>query len=184
MNFNEVVNNRRSARLFTDDEVSKEQLLSIISSGSLAPSARNRQPWKFYILNDEEKEHIMNMLFEWDKLNPNERTSVKGTAEQIKTSNKMIMIYSDTYKSKVKNIYYKKPDYISLGCAIENMSLQAVNLGLGSCILCDTLYIEDEINDYLGIKNFEQICGFIIGKPIYNYPPKTKKVLKDLLLNL
>lgn len=69
------------------------------------------------------------------------------------------------------------------GCAIENMSLQAVNLGLGSCILCDTLYIESEINKYLGISNFEQICGFIIGNPIYNYPPKIKKGLKDLLLN-
>ncbi len=148
MNFNEVVNNRRSARLFTDDEVSKEQLLSIISSGSVAPSARNRQPWKFYVLNDEEKDHIMNMLFEWEKLNPNERTSVKGTAEQIRTANKMIMIYSNSYKSKSKNANYKKPDYLSLGCAIENMSLQAVNLGLGSCILCDTLYIENEIDTY------------------------------------
>ena len=69
------------------------------------------------------------------------------------------------------------------GCAIENMSLKAVDLGLGSCILCDTLYIEDEINEYLGIRNFEQICGFIIGSPIYNYDPKVKKSLNDLLLN-
>lgn len=62
------------------------------------------------------------------------------------------------------------------------MSLQAVNLGLGSCILCDTLYIENEINAYLGIKGFEQICGFIVGEPIYHYPPREKKELKDLML--
>lgn len=125
----------------------------------------------------------MNMLFEWDRLNLKEKTSVKGSAEQIRTANKMIMIYTDSYKSKSKNENYKKPDYISLGCAIENMSLQAVNLGLGSCILCDTLYIEDQINEYLKIDNFEQICGFIIGYPVYNYPPKIKKDLKDLLLS-
>ena len=47
----------------------------------------------------------------------------------------------------------------------------------------DALYIEDEINQYLGIKNFEQICGFIIGNPIYSYPPKQKKTLNNLLLN-
>lgn len=123
------------------------------------------------------------MLFEWDRLNPKEKTSVKGSAEQIRTANKMIMIYTDSYKSKSKNENYKKPDYISLGFAIENMSLQAVNLGLGSCILCDTLYIEDQINEYLKIDNFEQICGFIIGYPVYNYPPKIKKDLKDLLLS-
>jgi len=183
MNFDEIVDNRRSARLFTNDDVSKKQLEKILSSGSLAPSARNRQPWKFYILSDTQKNDIMNMLFEWDRLNPKEKTNVKGSAEQIRTANKMIMIYTDSYKSKSKNENYKKPDYISLGCAIENMSLQAVNLGLGSCILCDTLYIEDQINEYLKIDNFEQICGFIIGYPVYNYPPKIKKDLKDLLLS-
>ena len=183
MDFDEIINNRRSARLFTNEDVSRELINKILQSASIAPSARNRQPWKFYILNNEQKNHIMDMLFEWDKINPKERTSVKGTAEQIKTANKMIMIYSDSYKSKAKNENYKKPDYLSLGCAIENMSLQAINLGLGSCILCDTLYIENEIDEYLGINNFEQICGFIIGSPIYNYPPKMKKNLNDLLLN-
>ena len=183
MDFDEIINNRRSARLFTDEDVSSDIINKILQSASIAPSARNRQPWKFYILNNEQKNHIMDMLFEWDKINPKERTSVKGTAEQIKTANKMIMIYSDSYKSKAKNENYKKPDYLSLGCAIENMSLQAINLGLGSCILCDTLYIENEIDEYLGINNFEQICGFIIGSPIYNYPPKMKKNLNDLLLN-
>lgn len=183
MNFDEIILNRRSARKFSNEKVSDEDLKKILTSASLAPSARNRQPWKFYILENEQKDHIMNMLFEWDLSNPDEKTSVKGTAEQIKTANKMIMLYTNSYKSKIKNTFYKKPDYLSLGCAIENMSLQAVNLGLGSCILCDTLYIADEINEYLGITDFEQVCGFIIGKPIFDTPQREKKHLDDLLLN-
>ena len=183
MNFDDIIKNRRTARLFFFFLVTKNQLEKILSSGSLAPSARNRQPWKFYILTNKQKTDIMNMLFEWDKSNPKERTSVKGTAEQIRTANKMIMIYCDKYTSKSKNKYYKKPDYLSIGCAIENMSLEAVNLGLGSCIICDTLYIENEINNYLGIKDYEQVCGFIVGTPIYNYPSKIKKDLNELLLN-
>lgn len=67
MNFDEIVDNRRSARLFTNDAVSEKQLEKILSSGSLAPSAKNRQPWKFYILNDKQKDDIMNMFLEWDK---------------------------------------------------------------------------------------------------------------------
>lgn len=183
MDFDMIINSRRSARLFSNDEVLENDLNKILSSGILAPSARNRQPWKFYILNDIQKNHIMNMLFEWDKTHSNERTSVKGTANQIRTANKMIMVYSDNYRSKSKNENYKKPDYLSIGCAIENMSLQAINLGLGSCILCDTLYLENEIDQYLEVTNYEQICGFIVGNPIYNYPPKIKKNLNSLLLN-
>lgn len=183
MNFDEIIKRRHSGRVFLDYKVSDKQLEKILYSATLAPSAKNRQPWKFYVLSDKQKEYIVNMLFEWDRINSNEKTSVKGTAEQINSASKMIMIYSDCYKSNSKNKNYKKPDYLSIGCALENMSLQAVNLGLGSCILCDTLYVQSEIDNYLGIKGFEQICGFIIGKPIFNYPPKIKKQLKDLLLN-
>lgn len=114
MNLDEVIGIRRSARLFTDNEVSQKQLERILSSGSLAPSAKNRQPWKFYVLNNEQKNNIMNMLIKWNNNNPKEKTSVKGTAEQIKTANKMIMVYSDGYKSRTKNKNYKKPDYISI----------------------------------------------------------------------
>lgn len=177
MEFEDILKKRRSARNFTKKHVTQRELEKILYSASLAPSAKNRQTWKFYILDDAQKEHIANMLFEWDKLNRKERTSVKGTAEQIKLANKMIMIYSDSKKEA-----YKKPDYISLGCAIENMSLQAVNLELGTCILCDTLYIEKEINDYLKVSEYEQICGFIIGDPIYNNPKKPKKDLSELLI--
>ena len=172
MNIDEIINNRRSARNFTDKDVSEEQIKIIIQSASKAPSAKNRQPWKFYILNNFQKNHIADMLLEWDKNNKNQPVG-----------NKMILIYKDLYKSKTKKIYYPKPDYISLGCAIENMSLQAINLGLGSCILCDTLYIEKEIDNYLKISNHEQICGFIVGYPIYDYPQKQKKKYEDLLLN-
>ena len=170
MNIDEIINNRRSARNFTDKDVSEEQIKIIIQSASKAPSAKNRQPWKFYILNNFQKNHIADMLLEWDKNNKNEHSSAKGTAEQIILANKMIL-------------NYKNPYYLSLGCAIENMSLQAINLGLGSCILCDTLYIEKEIDNYLKISNHEQICGFIVGYPIYDYPQKQKKKYEDLLLN-
>ncbi len=114
MNFDEVLMNRRSAREFTSENINKNNLYKILSSASLAPSARNRQPWKFYILNNEQKKHIMNMLFEWDKLNPKAKTSVKGSAQQIKQANKMLMIYSDNYSSSSKMTNYKKPDYLSI----------------------------------------------------------------------
>lgn len=114
MNFEEIVSNRRSARVFTDENVTQDELNKILLSASLAPSAKNRQPWKFYVLNNEQKNHITDMLFKWDKENLNEKTSVKGTAQQIEQANKMVMIYSDNYSSSSKMKNYKKPDYISI----------------------------------------------------------------------
>ena len=83
MNFDDVIINRCSARCFTSENISEKKIEQILYGASLAPSAKNRQPWKFYILNDKQKNDITKMLYDWEKLNPNERTSVKGTAEQI-----------------------------------------------------------------------------------------------------
>ena len=182
MDFSKVINERKSARSFEDKNVSLAQINKIIKSASLAPSAKNRQPWKFCVLSTTQKNEIANMLLEWDLKNRKEKSSAKGTAHQILDADKMIMVYKDTYKSKFKSMYYGKPDYISVGCALENMSLEAINQGLGSCILCDTLYVEEEINKFLNVTGYEQICGFIVGYPIYEGPLKPKKNISDLII--
>lgn len=43
------IENRRSIRKYKSDAVSKEIHEHIIYSATLAPSAKNRQPWKFIV---------------------------------------------------------------------------------------------------------------------------------------
>lgn len=40
------IENRRSIRKFKSDEISWEVIENMIYSATLAPSAKNRQPWK------------------------------------------------------------------------------------------------------------------------------------------
>ena len=42
-----VIQNRRSIRAFLDKPVSQELVEKILLAGSLAPSSKNRQPWRF-----------------------------------------------------------------------------------------------------------------------------------------
>lgn len=183
MQFDEVINNRKTIRKYLTKEVSEELLLKIINSARLAPSAKNRQPWRFYILSNIQKKHIINLMYEWEQNNPNEKSSIKGSARQMEQANKVIIIYSPKYKSKNKKLYYKKPDYLSLGAAIENMSLKCTDLGLGSCWCCDVLYIEDEINSYLNINNYEQVSALMIGYPEVIPKSAPRIDLDELILN-
>ena len=107
MNFDEVINKRQSIRNYDNKEVTYEELETLINATRFAPSAKNRQPWRFYILTDEEKDDIVSMMYEWDKLNRDEKTSVKGTANQMKEANKVIMVYYPLYKSKQKTLIIK-----------------------------------------------------------------------------
>lgn len=54
MNFLELTQKRFSARKFTAEPVSQEDLDYIMECVRLAPSACNKQPWKFIIVRSNE----------------------------------------------------------------------------------------------------------------------------------
>ena len=53
--FKEVVYNRRSVRFWSKKKVSKKILYKIIQMGIMAPSSCNRQPWRFVVVENIQK---------------------------------------------------------------------------------------------------------------------------------
>ncbi|HCX65130.1 MAG TPA: nitroreductase [Eubacteriaceae bacterium] len=59
------ITNRWSARSFSDQAVSDEDLYAVIEAASYAPSCFNEQPWRFIIARErDEKNKICNLLYE------------------------------------------------------------------------------------------------------------------------
>ena len=58
----EAIKNRRSIRKFKDDEVPRHMIEEIIQSGILAPSAKNRQPWKFVVVSGNGKTDMVTAM--------------------------------------------------------------------------------------------------------------------------
>ena len=56
------IGNRRSIRKYKEDKISKKLLEEIIYSATLAPSAKNRQPWKFIVYQGKEKEKLVDIM--------------------------------------------------------------------------------------------------------------------------
>ncbi len=50
----EIIHQRKSVRNYTDQQVSKEQLQTLVKAGMAAPTAVNKQPWAFIAINDRE----------------------------------------------------------------------------------------------------------------------------------
>ncbi len=50
----EPIRNRRSVRAYKDQEVEEDKLNRVLEAGRLAPSAKNRQEWKFIVVRDKE----------------------------------------------------------------------------------------------------------------------------------
>ena len=52
---NDSIYTRRSIRKYLDKKVEIEKIEQVIDAGRMAPSAKNRQPWKYIIFGGENK---------------------------------------------------------------------------------------------------------------------------------
>ena len=56
------IENRRSIRKYRSDEIDRKLIEEIIYSATLAPSAKNRQPWKFIVYQGEAKDKLVEVM--------------------------------------------------------------------------------------------------------------------------
>lgn len=53
---------RKSIRKYKSDAIKKDDIETIIRAGILAPSAKNRQPWKYIIYTDTAKKTLLDVM--------------------------------------------------------------------------------------------------------------------------
>jgi nitroreductase len=156
LKFEEVLEKRRSIRKYKDAPVSKEKILKMLEAARIAPSASNRQPWHFIVV--ENKETIKKLAkAEWAAEAP---AMIVGLADQAAS-----------------------PNWCSndLGIAFEHLVLAATNLGLGTCWMGQTGR-EEMIKGLLGIPdNFKVVAVIPIGVPDEAPKPKERKSLDAIV---
>ncbi len=53
---------RKSIRKYKPDEIEKADIETIIRAGILAPSAKNRQPWRYIVYAKEAKDNLLAVM--------------------------------------------------------------------------------------------------------------------------
>ena len=60
--FTELVANRRSCRLYTDEKIPEEIMNKCLDLALLAPNSSNMQPWEFYWVRSKEKREKLKLF--------------------------------------------------------------------------------------------------------------------------
>ena len=164
---NEVLNNiytRRSIRKFTDQAVPKDLVDEVVKAGAHAPSGKNMQTYRFFIMQKEESILALQEVVAKGMENPS-YTFYGTKALVIVTCN----------KEDVNGVE-------DGSCALENMMLAAHSLGLGSCWIHREreMFASDEGKELLsrwGItKPLVGVGGLALGYPDGDLPqPKPRK---------
>jgi nitroreductase len=123
-----VIRNRRSTRLFKPEQITDEELKEILDAGIYAPSATNKQPWHFTVIQNKDLiDRLSNDFKELAKKSDNEYIKRVGDNEKFHVfynSPTVIMISGDINNHSAA---------VDCAAATENMLLAAEALEIGSC---------------------------------------------------
>ena len=182
MTLKEALEKRYSARKFTDESIPVDVLKELVRRAGLAPSVNNSQPWKFLVVRNKEKiteisNLVRNKIEDTFLAHPqNVQKTVEYFSTIFENAPAVIFVASESYSAIADDgteEFHEKlnkdrrfPDIQSIGAAVENLLLSAVDLGYGACWLSGMMIASAEIEDYLEVHSpLQLVTAVAVGKP-------------------
>ena len=116
--FQELAETRRSVRAYKPDAVPEELVQQVLETGRLAPSACNKQPWRFIVVRSETTRRALGAAYarEWFWKAP-----------------VVIAVCILPKEAWVRSFDGKNYAMVDGALAMDHMQLAAAELGLGTC---------------------------------------------------
>ncbi len=155
---------RRSIDAFKPSPVSAAKLERVLEAGRLAPSAKNRQEWRFVVVQRKElREKLKEAAFGEEKV---------GQAPVV------IALCTTNIEYRMPNGQLSFP--VDLGIAAGFMSLQAVSEGLGTCLL--GTYDETAVKELLSVPYSMKVpLLLLLGHPARQPEAHPRKPLRSIV---
>jgi nitroreductase len=154
----DAIKTRRSIRKYKSEPIPDEELTSILETARLAPSAGNRQPWRFVVVQNKDRKKALaeaanNQTFLYD-------------------ASAIIVAIGDP---EVSARWYEKDPMI----ALEHIVLAATAMGYGTCWI--GAFDEDAVKHLLKIpENVKIIALLPIGVPDETPAPRPRKEFSEI----
>ncbi|HOV64344.1 MAG TPA: nitroreductase family protein [Spirochaetia bacterium] len=144
----EAIERRKSVRAFKHNPIQQEKLNNILEAGRIAPSAKNRQPWRFIVIQDKEK-----------------RKRIEEAAygqEHVGQAPVIIAACSTNIDYRMPNGQLSYP--IDISFAVSFMMIQAAHENIGSCVI--TTFDEAEVKEILTVPySMRVVMLLLLGHP-------------------
>lgn len=170
MNTLEAIAQRRSIRKFKDTPVPDEMITTILNAAIQAPSGKNRQPWQFIVVKEDKRDEMVSFLrqgIDHVKEQGDDIGSSEWTANVMEQAPVTVFVFNPLMERTQEEDFPNVVDVQSVGAAIQNMLLAAIDIGLGTLWICDVFYAYHELCEWL-----EQ-PGQMIAAVSLGYPDET-----------
>lgn len=175
MELEECINKRRSIRKYLNKPISKEIIMKLIESAQKAPSWKNSQVSRYYVVNTpENKKKILECLANFNKENVKEAPVIIVTTV---IKNRSGFERDGSYSTHLKEGF----QYFDNGLQVQNLCLKAYDLGLGTLIM--GIYDDKKVRELLNIPEEQEIVAIIgVGYPAIEPEMPKRKDIEDIVL--
>jgi F420 biosynthesis protein FbiB-like protein len=187
----QAIRERRSIRRYTDQTLDRTLIERLLTAATWAPSAHNRQPWRFAVIENADKRErladAMNTVLRAD-LSEDGLSPVQIEAHaarrraRLRCAPVLILMcvtladmheYPDQKRRRAERIMATQ----SLALAGQNLLLAAHAEGLGACWLCAPLFCPDVVRATLDLPlDWEPQALISLGWPAES-PEKERETL-------
>lgn len=194
----DLMRTRRSLRQYHPGALPREMMEQVLTAAIWAPSAHNRQPWRFVVVENAELKAALALAMgarlrrdlTADGAPENViQADVSRSYERITSAPALIlvclsMIDMDKYADEQRQQREKEMTIQSVAMAGQNLLLMAHELGLGACWMCAPLFCPDLIREVLDLPPDWEAQGLItLGYPAQQrekarYPLETRVLWK------
>ncbi len=192
----ELLRGRRSIRHYAPEPPAAAVLQRIFACVAYAPSAHNRQPWRFLVISDcnlkVKLAEAMGARLAADRRRDGDpelaiRTDVERSFRRLTGAPVVILVamtlaemdrYPDGPRAHAEWLMAVQ----STGMAGQNLLLAAEAEGLGACWICAPLFCEPEVKHALSLPDDWQVQGLVtLGYAARPAPVKPRKPLPEFV---
>lgn len=192
----ELIRGRRSIRRYTDAPVAEDVVERILDAAISAPSAHNRQPWRFAVLRTQSAKQrlaeAMAARLSADRSHDGDaavdiETDVARSIARITGAPVLILVamamedmdsYPDQRRAEAEYLMAVQ----STAMAMQNIQLTAHALGLGASIMCAPLFCQETVRAALDLpKSWEPQALITLGVPANAGKPFHRRPLNDVM---
>lgn len=165
MDVSTAIRSRRSIRAYDPREVEEDKLIRVLDAGRLSPSASNRQERRFIVVKDAEK-----------------RQQLSEAAKNQKFVVQAPVVIAACSVEQDYVMACGQPAYsIDTAIAVDHMTLQAVEEGLGTCWI--GAFYENKVKEILNIPaNIRVVALLPLGYPSIIPRPTPRKSLDEIVM--
>jgi nitroreductase len=176
MHVADAIRERCSVKRFTDAPVSREQIESLLAAAVLAPNHRLTEPWRFYVLGPNARDAYGRVLGGRKAKKIADPVAAQATIETVASEHRALPAMIVVAMAVNSNPEIAEEDYAAAMMAIQNLSLAAVAMGLGTAIKTGAVMTDPSARAAVGVREDERIVAIVnVGVPAELPAPKPRK---------